>query len=346
MIDPLETSGTSTVTAISAPAENIRCADSGHLPLAALDLTVVIVNWNARDALRDCIDSVFAHLGELSAEVIVVDNASADESATMVAREFPGATLIANDTNRGFAAANNQAMRLARGRYILLLNPDTVVLDDVLARSIEYTEAHRDIGVLGCQIMDGPDSIQPTCFRFPSPISVALWSSGLSAMLPRSSVAGFATYGRWDRLTERDVDVVSGMFMLVRREALEHVGLMDEDYFVYAEEADWCFRFWQAGWRCVFAPVGRIEHVEGGSLSTRQVSAKMYVEKQKNLLIFHKKRLGPVRWAASKLLFTSSMVLRSLAWVAIAMAGSETARAKAAQSAAAARFHLTGDEPH
>jgi len=173
-----------------------------------------------------------------------------------------------------------------------------------------------------------------------------MWVSGALSWLPLSRIAGRAAYGPWNRLDEREVDVVSGMFMLVRREVIEQVGLMDEAYFVFAEEADWCYRFRSAGWRCVFAPIGRIMHVDGGSKSTEQASVKMYVEIQKSLLLFHRKHLGWSRWALTKFLFSTTMVTRLLWWSCWATleVGRQSGH-KANQSAAAVRFQWTGKEP-
>ncbi|MHC4126626.1 MAG: glycosyltransferase family 2 protein [Planctomycetota bacterium] len=315
-------------------------------PAELIDLSVVIVSWNTRELIRGCLEAVFKGLGALSAEVIVIDNGSSDRSARMIAHEFPQVHLIANDANRGFAAANNQGIRIARGRHVLLLNPDTVVIGDVLDKTIAYARAHPDAGVVGCQVMEGPTAVQRTCFRFPSPLNTFLWVTGLSAVFPRSRVAGRAAYGPWRRDRERDVDVVSGMFMLVRREAIEQVGLMDEQYFVFAEEADWCRRFRDAGWRCVFAPVGRTLHVDGGSKSTEQADVRMYVQMQKSVLRFHRKHLGVARWLLAKTLFATSMTARAGWWrLGAALGAGADARRKARLSAAAARYHLTGTEP-
>jgi GT2 family glycosyltransferase len=264
----------------------------------------------------------------------------------MVAHEFPQVRLIDNDTNRGFAAANNQGLRIARGRHVLLLNPDTVIIGDVIAKTLAWSRAHPGAAVVGCQVMLTLADAQRTCFRFPSPLNTFLWVSGLSALFPRSRLAGRAAYGPWQRDDERDVDVVSGMFMLVRREAIEQVGLMDEQYFVFAEEADWCRRFRNAGWRCVFAPVGRILHVDGGNKSTDQAEARMYVQMQKSVLRFHRKHVGRTGWAVAKGLFLVSMTARAAWWRFGAACGfARVARRKARLAAAAARFHLTGKEP-
>lgn len=335
---------TLTVAEVEAPSRERDHVESGSVDV--LDLSIVIVNWNTQHVIVDCLRSVLANLGELSTEVIVIDNASTDDSVQVIAERFPQVQLIANDTNRGFAAANNQGMRIARGAYVLLLNPDTVVLDGAFDKTLAYARRHPDIGVLGCQVMESTQAVQRTCFRFPSPLNTLMWVSGALAWFPRSRIAGRAAYGPWNRRDEREVEVVSGMFMLVRCEAIEQVGLMDEAYFVFAEEADWCYRFRSAGWRCVFAPVGRIVHVDGGSKSTEQASVRMYVEIQKSLLLFHRKHLGWGRWALCKFLFLTTMVTRLAWWTMWAALGvGESSRHKASQSAAAVRYQWTGREP-
>jgi hypothetical protein len=166
---------------------------------------------------------------------------------------------------------------------------------------------------------------------------------GLSSRVPRSPLLGWATYGPWDRRTEREVDVVSGMFMLVRREALEDVGLMDEEFFLYAEEADWCRRFWNAGRRCVFTPDARILHVHGGGNSTDQIGAHADVHKQQGTLQYHRKHCTFAAWLATKILFAVSSVLRMCWWSFwSALRVGRLSSAKAAQSAKATRFHWMG----
>jgi hypothetical protein len=152
--------------------------------------------------------------------------------------------------------------------------------------------------------------------------------------------------GRWTRDSERDIDVVSGMFMLVRRDAIEHVGFMDESYFVYAEEADWCFRFYKAGWRRVFYPGARIIHIDGGGKSTSQVNVKMRVQLQKSTMIYFRKNLGFIPWVVAKCLFLVSNTARYLAWsLSAALTRNSNYRGKVAAATAALRFHLFGVDP-
>ncbi len=230
-----------------------------------MDLSIVIVNWNTREMLWDCLQSVFDNIGALETEVFVVDNASEDGSPDMVVTNFPQAILICNAENRGFATANNQALTIARGEYVLLLNSDTLVHGTVLESSQQYMNAHPDVGVLGCRVHNADGSLQITCSKWPSLVNLALLTSGLW-QLPGPAVLDRYQMARWDRTDARSVDVVSGCYMFVRASAMHEVGLLDESFFFYGEETDWCRRFQDAGWQLNFAPVGAITHYGGGSV--------------------------------------------------------------------------------
>ncbi len=310
------------------------------------DVSVIIVNWNTREILRNCLRSVYEQTQDVSFEVIVIDNASSDGSAEMVKQEFPQVLLINNSENRGFAAANNQGLEIAKGRYNLLLNPDTIVLERAIQKSVAFADRHPNVAVVGCQVWLNENEIQKTCLAFPSLVQFVIQKIGLRRMFPRSRVFGRTNYGWWDRRTPMDVDVVSGMFMLVRREAIEQVGVMDEAYFIYAEETDWCCRFRKAGWRCVFTPTARIIHLEGGSKSTEQTSVRMFVQQQKSLLIFHRKQCGRLSWMVVKAIYILSMLVRYVVFSALSFFKQDGKASKqVTQSLAALKFHLFGCEP-
>lgn len=312
--------------------------------MSTVDVSVVVVNWNTRDDLRRCLRSVFDETKDVSVEVFVVDNASADGSAAMVRAEFPGVTLIANDTNRGFAAANNQGLALSKGRYALLLNPDTTVVDGAIGRTVRIADADPAIGVLGCQVLLDEREIQKTCFRFSTAFDEFLINTGLDRMVPAAWFGGGPSMRTWDRRSPRDVEVVSGMYMLVRREAMDQVGFMDDAYFVYAEEADWCYRLRKAGWRCAFTPEARIVHHDGGGKSTSQIRAKMYVQLQKSILIFHRKNLGWLSYATVKSVYVVTNAVR-VALFGLKSVFDAGARAKARCAWAALAFQVCGVEP-
>lgn len=312
---------------------------------AVCDVTVIIVSYNTRLLTLQCLRSVLAETRHCSLEIIVVDNASVDGSVEAIARQYPGVTLIANHENRGFAAANNQGLRLARGRYLLLLNPDTVILDGAIDRIVAYADQRPELGIVGCQVLQDEHTVQPTCFAFQTPLNVLLSFSGLSRLWPRNRWLARPEMGWWARDSEREVDVVSGMFMLVRTAALRQVGPMDEGYFVYGEEADWCYRFRRAGWPCCFAPVARILHVHGGGQSTDQRSVPMYVQNQKSVLLFNRKHYGRAAYYAAKAVYVGAMLVRAAAWGMQALLGRHAARHQVRQATAALRFHLLGTEP-
>jgi GT2 family glycosyltransferase len=335
---------------LTDPAEaQMPSSDPGLATLGnGVDVSIIIVNWNAMTYLRNCLRSIAQETRVCTYEVIVVDNDSDDGSQEMIRAEFPDVTAVLNERNVGFAGGNNQAMRMARGRYILLLNPDTLVLNGAVDTCVAYADELRDerVGVLGCQVWEDEATIQKTCFQFPSPLNTLLTLLGLTRRFPRSRFLSRSEMRWWDRRSEREVDVVSGMFMLVRRDAVEEVGLMDEGYFMYAEEADWCYRFWRSGWRCLFTPRARIMHLEGGGKSSALVSAKMSVHLQKSVLRFHRKNRGRVAWALAQGMYAVLMPIRAVAFGLLALVGrSERWRAKYRQAAAATRYHLLRIEP-
>jgi len=252
-----------------------------------MDVSVIIVNWNTRDILRDCLQSIFEETRDITYEVIVIDNASSDGSVEMVAAEFPQVQLIANRANRGFASANNQGLAVAGGRYVLLLNSDTVVLANAIAKAARFADSHPDAAAVGCRVLNPDRTLQRTCFMFPSILNIVLSITYLYKMFPGSEFFGREKMSAWQRDDVREVEVVTGCFMLVRKEAIQQAGLMDEGYFMYAEEADWCWRFKRAGWRNLFTPEAQIIHL--GGQSSKQVASKMTLQLRASILRFFRK---------------------------------------------------------
>jgi GT2 family glycosyltransferase len=272
-----------------------------------LDVSIIIVNWNTRDILRGCLWSVYEQTQDISFEVIVVDNASSDDSSTMIKKEFPQVVFIENTENRGFAAANNQGMKIAKGRYVLLLNPDTIVLDGAIQKTTVFADQSPEAAVVGIR-NDRPDgSLTKNCFQFASVQNLIIYSLGLHRVFANSRFFGRERLSWWDHLTTREVDVVAGCYMLVRRSAIDQVGMMDETYFMYGEEMDWCWRFQQAGWKILYYPDARIIHY--GGMSAAQNPAGMRVEQQKSFLYFIEKRQGRMaRHLARSLLVLSGLI--------------------------------------
>lgn len=308
-------------------------------------VSIIIVNWNTKDLLRGCIASVQKET-QAAHEIIVIDNASSDGSGRMVSAEFPQVRLISNAENRGFAAANNQGLTIAQGRTVLLLNPDTVVLDHAIDRMLSWLDAHPGVGCVGCQVLERPEVIQRTCFADPGPANLVITELGMMRLSRWLPAFGRPWYLDWDRRSERRVDVVSGMFMLVPRVVLEKVGPLDEAFFVYAEEADWCRRIRNAGYTCVFAPAAQILHLDGGGKSTVQIKSRMHVQMQKSHLIYARKHHGAAGYWAVKMLFVGSALARRLVFGMYSVfRKDEVTRARIRLASAALRYHLRGLEP-
>jgi len=263
----------------------------------------------------------------------------------MVRSEFPGVTLIANSDNRGFAGANNQGLAMAAGQTVLLLNPDTMVLEKAIDKMLAWLRIHPDVGCVGCQVLEGAEVIQQTCFADPGPLNLMIVETGLMRLARYIPFFGLPWYKGWDRTTQRDVDVVSGMFMLISRKVLEAVGPLDDAFFIYAEEADWCRRIRKAGWRCVFAPEAQIIHLDGGSKSTAQIRPKMYLQMQKSHLIYVRKHQGWMGYAFVKGLFVMSALARIAVFgVLRLMRSDEETRARIRLSGVALRYHVLGQD--
>jgi len=261
-----------------------------------LDVSIVVVSWNTCGLLRECLRSIYEQTRTSEFEVIVIDNNSSDNSVEMVRTKFPDVKLIVNDTNRGLAAAINQGMEIAGGRYVLLLNSDTLICEQAIDKTLAYAQNHPGLGIISCQVVDSDGRITMTSFSFPSPWNLFCRLSGLASTFKHSKLFGAERMLWWDRKSERQVDVVSGSFVLVRQEVVKQAGYMDEDYFLYFEETDLCYRVAKAGWKTVFWPGAKIVHVHGGSQSSRKDNLRMFAQFHKSLLIFFKKHLGPVSY--------------------------------------------------
>lgn len=288
-------------------------------------LTIIIVNWNTRDILRDCLTSVYAQTQDVSFDMIVIDNASSDGSAEMIRTEFPQVILVENTENRGFAAANNQGMRIAKGQYVLLLNSDTLLLNGPIQKIIAFADQNSKAAVVGCRVLNPDRTLQPTCFMFPSLLNLFLAATYLYKNFPKSRFFGRERMSWWDRSDIREVDVVTGCFMLVRREAIEQVGMMDESFFMYAEETDWCYRFKQAGWTNMFYPNAQIIHL--GGQSSKQVKVAMMVQVRRAILQFLKKNHGTFYFCIGRILVLVFFIFRIPFWLSVALLSSERRKA-------------------
>ncbi len=262
------------------------------------DLGIVIVNYNTRDLLKRCLETVTASVGDFSFHVVVVDNASTDGSAEAVRAEFPSVEVIASQTNGGFSYGNNLGLRALgyRGakdvdadapRYALLLNPDTEVPPNALYDMVQFMDSRPEIGVAGPKLVLEDGSLDLACRRsFPTPIVSFYRFSGLSKMFPRNPVFGRYNMTFSDPDQEIEVDSVVGAYMQVRREAIRDVGLLDETFFMYGEDLDWAFRIKKIGWKVYYHPQVVVKHVKRAA---SRKSQKAQFEFQRAMLIFYRK---------------------------------------------------------
>ncbi len=259
-----------------------------------MDLSVIIVSMNVRQMLSDCLDSVYACLSpsSLQYDVWVVDNASTDDSVPMVRQRHPQVRLLANECNRGFAAANNQALAQSTGQVCILLNPDTLVLDDALLVLTEFINATSRAGIAAPRLVYGDGSFQHSAFHFPSLAQVALDFFPLHHRLLDSRLNGRYPRRTYDNGRPFAIDHPLGACMAVPRAALDQVGPLDEQYFMYCEEVDWAWRMHRDGWGVFCVPAARIVHL--GAQSTRQFRNEMFVALWRSRFLFFRKYYGAV----------------------------------------------------
>jgi hypothetical protein len=262
------------------------------------DLSIIIVNYNTHELLRDCLASIYNSQGDFRFEVIVVDNASTDGSAVMVEAEFPQADLIISQVNGGFAYANNLGLRragFAEGgalqmdtpRYALLLNADTVIPPTALADMIAFMDTRPDVGAAGPKLVKLDGSLDLACRRaFPTPLVSFYQMIGLSKLFPKSPIFGRYNMTFADPEALLEVDSVVGAFMMVRREAITQAGLLDETYFMYGEDLDWAYQIKANNWKIYYNPAVTVTHIKRAS---SRHSPKAQVEFYRAMDIFYRK---------------------------------------------------------
>ena len=254
-----------------------------------IDLSIIVVNWNTKEDLLYCLESIFKMGTGIQREVIVVDNGSRDGSGVEVKKTFPAVHLIQNDRNVGFGKATNQGFKNSSGRYVLLLNPDTQVKEGAVERLTSFMDTHSDAGLSGAQLLNGDGSKQNSIANFPSIATELLNKSLLRWVFPKR----FPGKGR-EYSGPIEVESVIGACMMVRREALDQVGLLDEDYFLFLEETDWCYRIKKAGWKIYHVPQTEVFHFQGKSAETDKKRAR--VEYFRSRYHFFKKNKGRWQW--------------------------------------------------
>lgn len=233
-----------------------------------IDLTISIVNHKNRALLEPLLDSILAQTRGITYEIYVVDNASQDGSVEMVREQFPQVNLICNTSPEGFAANNNKVLRQARGRYCILLNDDMLLVNNALAHMVSVMDANPSAGAIGCKLLNEDGSLQRSCWRgFPSPRTLLIDLFYLSKVFPRAAWVRDFEATLHDSDCPIEVDYLLGACLLIRQEVVRQVGLLDESFFMFLEETDWCYRIKEAGWQILWAPQGEIIHYGQQSVS-------------------------------------------------------------------------------
>jgi len=267
-------------------------------------LSIIIVNYNSKDVLLNCITSLNSLGKKIPFEVIIIDNASS-ESIRYIEHQFPNINFIYNEKNIGFAAANNMGIRQAKGRFVLLLNPDTIVNENSFQPMIDYLESHDDVAIVGCKIFNADGAIERSTHSFPSLTkefvhanefikSIIGYESKLAVFL-KKIFRSKSLESYWDHNSIKEVDHVTGACMMVKKEAIDKVGLLDEAFFLYNEEVEWSVRFIKAGYKSVFLPKSSIIHLFGYSTQQhvqKQTVNNLLVERYRGMFYFFQKHYG------------------------------------------------------
>lgn len=281
------------------------------------DLSIIIVNYQTCQMLQDCLISLHKGNEAVHIQVVVVDNGSTDGSPEMVSKIFPQAHLICNQSNEGFAKPNNQGLRVASGRYALLLNSDTVVRPHALEKLVHFMDMHPDVGACGPRLIYPDGRLQPSCRSFPS-----LWRhfcdmSGLENLFPKSIFGNFETRFTYDR--DAEVDQPMGAALLVRREVIERIGYLDERFTIYYNEVDWCQRITRAGWKIVFVHQAEIIHHGGKTTELTNRSFEQLDEMNRNMLFYYEKHFGTLGLMFYRMMLVAGFSVRVILWKAVSI---------------------------
>lgn len=276
-----------------------------------MDLSIVIVNWKVKDLLEKCLQSIFKETKNISFEVFVVDNNSEDGSIEMVREKFPQVNLTASMENLGFAKGNNLAIKKSRGRYVLLLNPDTEILENALEKIVRFMDEHLECGIAGCKLLNPDLSLQSSVRSFPDISSQIFILLKLHHLFPYSKAMYKYLAHNFDYEKTQEVDQVMGAFMMIRREVLDKIGLLDENFWIWFEEVDFCKRAKTVGWKILYTPEAKIIHHYGQSFK-QAMGVKKQRDFNRSLSYYFKKNGAKGEWIAIQILRPLSLLLAYL----------------------------------
>ncbi len=274
------------------------------------DLSICIVSYHARDLLRDCLRSIYGTVDSLSFEIIVVDNYSGDGAPEMLRDEFPDVRLLTNDENTGFTRPYNQAMRLTQGRYVVIINPDTLVLPNAIAELAGFLDSHPGVGIVGPKVLNRDGTLQKQCRRSEArPWDAICYFSGLSRLFPHDKrFAGYLmTYLSEDQTHE--AEAISGSCMLIRRQVIDQIGYLDENFFAYQEDTDYCRRARLAGWKIFYDPSAQIIHY-GGEGGSKVQPFRSIIEWHRSYYLYYRKHFARDYWFAFNAIYYVGMLIK------------------------------------
>jgi hypothetical protein len=285
------------------------------------DISVIIVNWNTKALLLDCVESLYQTTRKSSLEIIVVDNASADGSVVALRERFPKVQIIVNEDNLGFAKANNIGIKQAKGLYVCLVNSDVKALDGVLDKMRTYMESHPEIGALAPKTFFGDMQIQKNCREFPTLSNVFCEAFFLNKLFPKIAFFRGRDMVRCDYDTVMEIEALSGCFLMVRQEVIAQVGLLDERFFFYSEDVDWCKRIHDAGWKLVHYPEAEAIHFGQGSSDSAPIRFRL--EMLKANWQYWRKHKNILECLVFRLIELIGTLGRAVAWFAISLVESK-----------------------
>lgn len=268
-----------------------------------MDLSIVIVNWNAKNYLQDCLNSIIDNSSGLNIEIIVVDNASTDKSVETIKIYFPQTVLIENHDNRGFGAANNQGIKISKAEYVLLLNPDTIVLPDALTNMVKFMETERDAGIVGCKILETDGTINTSVRKFPT-----LFTEITHLISTKKKNSTELSQERFDYNKTCEVDSLSGCCLLIRKESIRNIGYFDEEYFMYADDIDVCYRMKKSNFKVFYFSDAQVVH--HGGKSSEQAGFRTSVESFKSIRKYFKKHHNLAKYLLFNILASAVYFLK------------------------------------
>jgi hypothetical protein len=279
-------------------------------------VSIVIVNWKTPELLGRCLDSLSSDKGFDQFEIFVVDNASGDGSVEMLKSQYPDVHLTANTANVGFSKACNQVIPAARAEYVMLLNPDTVVVENAISALANFMDSHPDCGAAGPKVLNPDHTLQLACRRsFPTPEAAFYRVTYLSRLFPHHPRFSKYNLSSADPELELEVDALSGSAMIVRAEAIKQIGLLDEDIFMFGEDIDWCWRIKQAKWSVWYTPASVIYHIHGASSRKRVLGTTINLHK--GMEVFYRKHLAQRYWAPFNVLVYAAIWTRMCLFIVI-----------------------------